>query len=391
MKILILSRQFPNNIEPIRGIFLKEEVLVLGQQCSIKVIAPVSWHPLMVFTRQGRRLLKISSKEIVSGIEVFHPRCIAVPLISRPINWLFYFLRVLFLLRNLKKIFNPQIFYIHFAYPDGVAGVLLAKLFKKPAIVVVRGSDINIMTKSLFTRFMIKYSLKNASQIMSVSNDLTEKVLRLGVKKEKIITIPRGVDFEKFSLLNKECCRKYLEVPLNKKIILYVGSLIKIKGVNTLVEAMKHLNEDYPDLVLVILGSGVLVKKLKKQVEINNLKHVIKFYGQILHKDMPQWLNACDLLCLPSHNEGTPTIILESLACGVPVVASNVGGIPEIIKNGKNGFIVNPKAPIELKKAILDCLQKEWDSEFLRRTVVDYNWDVVISQVVCEFEKMGGK
>jgi glycosyltransferase involved in cell wall biosynthesis len=364
VKVLIITNLFPNRKEPTRAQYNRQQFRELSGFCELKIVAPL---PFFKYSAQ-----EVPGIEIIEGIEVFHPRYLVIPKVLRSLYGFFFFFGIISIIKVIYKTFKFDAILGSWVYPDGFASALAAKILNKPLVIKVHGSDINIYTRYFFRRKMITYALRKASRVIVVTGDLKKRVAALGIPQEKIEVIPNGIDIGLFQPLDKIECRKKLKLPVEKKIILYTGNLEKVKGVDVLVSAMQNLNKN---ACLALVGDGKLKNSLKLKVKSLSLENRITFAGVRLHSEIPLWMNACDVFCLPSRNEGCPNVVLEALACGRPVVASMVGGVPEIINSDELGLLVEPKNPKALAEALANALEKTWDPNRIRQAMAKYSWD----------------
>lgn len=388
MKVLVFTSTYPNNIWPNHGVFVKERISYFARTCGcrVRVVAPVPFFPPI---KLGHRWLfsQVVRKEIIEGIEVHHPRYFMTPKVGMAVYGLMMFLSVLPLIKKIYGEFDFDVISAHTVYPDGFAGVLLGSLLGKPVIVSARGTDINLFPKFPIIRQLIKYTLMKADKVISVCQALKEEMTNLGIPENKISVIPNGVDLNKFYPVAKEEAREKLGLPRNNAIILSVGSLIPRKGFDMLIKALKILNEEYHQegIYMVIAGEGGMQRELENLVSTLNLGRSVLFAGPVPHKELYLWYSAADLFCLASSREGWPNVILESLACGTPVVATEVWGIPEIIRSEKIGFLTqrNERA---IAVDILNGLKKQWD----RKEIINYSrentWDKVAISILNVFK-----
>jgi len=265
---------------------------------------------------------------------------------------------------EISKFFKFDLILATWVYPDGFGSLIAAKLLKVPIVVSGHGSDINIYSKYFLRRRIIAYTLKNCQQVIAVSNALKEKMISIGTPEERIQVLLNGVDAGLFKPMDRDKCRAKLGLPHDKKIVLYVGNLEHVKGVDILAQAAL----DFPqNAILIMVGSGKLKPRLK-------LTNHMKLVGVRPHDEIPLWMNAADVFCLPSRNEGCPNVLLEALACGTPVIASRTGGIPEIIHSESLGILIFPGDSVALSCAVKEALSREWDRDMLRRSVSGYSW-----------------
>lgn len=387
MKVLVITQIFPNRMHPEQATYNRHEMRQLSKLCSLKVIAPIPWFPLVGRLGNDPKYSQIPKHDTIDGMEIFHPKFPVIPKIGRSLTGIFFFLSVLGLVIRIHRAFKFDVIFTTWAYPDSFASVLISKLFGKPVLTKVLGSDINQMTKNRVRRKMIIYALKQAGKVISVSNALKLKMLELGVPESKIMVILNGVDKNSFRSMDKIQIRRDLGLPIDQKIILFVGHLVQVKGLNFLLDAFHSIkNNGHPDnTLLVLVGDGILRKGLDKQAKELGLEEFVRFAGAKSHDEIPFWINTCDLLCLPSLNEGCPNVVLEAQACGKPVVASKVGGIPEII-NDNTGILVTPGDSANLANALVTVLEKKWESQALSDS--RHDWKNVAQRTMKELEAL---
>lgn len=252
------------------------------------------------------------------------------------------FIKFILEIRRVVKIYNVDIIHAFWALPSGfLAAICRGKI---PLVTTLEGSDIKIFGKKLLLKSLAKYTLRRSTKIVALSNDLKHESVTLGAKSDKIQVIPGGVDTDKFRQGDKAKLRAELGLP-EGPIVLFIGGLIELKGVDKLIRVSSSLSRDF-DLNLLIVGDGVEranLENLAKSMELEK----ITFTGWLPHNNVPSYTAASDILVLPSRSEGLPNCIQEAMMCGVPAVASNVGGIPDLIKSGENGYIFEKEAELE--------------------------------------------
>jgi glycosyltransferase involved in cell wall biosynthesis len=235
----------------------------------------------------------------------------------------------------------------------------LAKKWNVPLVISALGTiERKVAYEGTYTSSQIIEAMNFAEKVLSVSEDLKFHIVNLGIDEDKVIVVPNGVDTDKFKPMGKENARNLLNLPLDKNIILFVGALRSIKGVNYLIEAAKKFVDIDTELYMVGRDDG-LKKSLVKMAQELKIIDFIKFIGPVNHEDIPLWISASDLLVLPSLSEGRPNVILEALACEVPVVATDVGGIPELMVNGETGYLVPAKNSLDLSEKVKKLLEDE--------------------------------
>jgi len=280
--------------------------------------------------------------------------------------------------RLLKKI-NPDI--IHTQIIEfGKDIFLLDKLLRKPYVIWARGSDVNFLFINK-NSFMLKQTLKNADAVISLTDDMKKKIKKF--HDREIFVIPNGIDLNGFEGLSKVELRKKFGLNKTEKTILYVGTLRPIKGLTYLIEAVKNTDEKNKRLFLV--GYGEEREHLENLVKKLKIENIVTFVGKVPNKDVFEYMVASDVLVLPSLSEGFPNVILEAMASGLPIIATKVGGIPKIVNNEVNGFLVDPKNA----KQICEMLLLLFKDEKLREKISDnnkieakkYSWESVINDL----------
>jgi glycosyltransferase involved in cell wall biosynthesis len=296
-------------------------------------------------------------RETIDGLDVYHPRYFMIPKIGRVFYGLFFFLSLLNKIKKIYMEFHFDVMYVPWVYPDGVGSQYIARAIKKPIVVAALGSDINVYTKYFLRRKIIVNSLSRAEGVIAVSDALKDTMVRNGVPKDKITVVLNGVNTDLFKPMDKEQCRRTLDILPNEKVILFAGNLVPTKGVVDLLDTFFSLSSRIRDLRLVIVGDGPLKDVLIQKAKNMNVSELVRFAGTQPHDLMSVWMNACDVFCLPSHSEGCPNVVLEAMACGAHVVATKVGGIPELIDSELVGTLVPAGRPPALAAAIENIIK----------------------------------
>jgi len=260
----------------------------------------------------------------------------------------------------------------------------------------VLGSDVNDLPRRPALRWQILRGLRRASRVVSVSEALRDETARIGVPRERIVVAHNGVDGEIFRIRDRDEARAALGLSGKGPLIGYVGNLAAEKGADVLVEAMGALARRGRAADLAVIGAGALEPALRARVAALGIEGRVRFLGRRVHDEVPRWISASDVLCLPSRREGCPNVVLEALASGRPVVASAVGGVPELLRTD-NGILVPPERPDALADALCRALDRAWDAAALRGTVPSLSWDAVariyrrlVEEVVLESSPRNG-
>jgi N-acetyl-alpha-D-glucosaminyl L-malate synthase BshA len=266
------------------------------------------------------------------------------------IRYIRLFLRMFSEIHHIVKTYRVDLIHAHWAIPSAFLASLLR--LSVPLVTTIFGSDILVYGKKLIFKYPVKYALGKSAGIVAVSHDLKQAATQLGIKGTKICVVAEGINMERFRPLDKERARSELQLP-EGFVILFVGNLIKLKRVDKLIEVIGNISKDI-DCHLLIAGDGPEQRSLEKLVEKLGLSNVI-FAGRVGNDRIPLYLSASDVLALYSESEGLPQCVQEAMACGIPVVASKAGGIPEIVQHGINGYLVGDEVELEryLRKLML--------------------------------------
>jgi len=373
VKILILTNLFPLPWEPNRAAFNRQQFESLAQDCEVKVIVVVSF---IDFFRNFSK----TARHTRNGIDVEYLCYFYIPGFARFTYATTLFFTLLFKLRQIRK-FAPDCALLSWAYPDAVAGTALARLLNIPTVIKVHGSDINMHAQMKWRAGQILWSMQKAAAVMSVSRDLAEKIELLGVNREKVHVIYNGVNKAKFRPAPRAETRRALNLPQEREIIVFVGNLKPEKGCNDLLEAFSILAERRHSVDLYFIGSGSSAEFIQAKAASSGLGKRVHMVGSISHDKLPHWICCSNLIALPSHNEGVPNVLLESMACGIPVVATRVGGIPEVVSS-EAGILCQSQDITGLVNALNDCLDKDWNSQAILDSVDKFSWENNRSEVL---------
>ncbi|HOI57123.1 MULTISPECIES: glycosyltransferase family 4 protein [unclassified Methanoculleus] len=234
----------------------------------------------------------------------------------------------------------------------------------------------------LYNNLICDWLLSKSDINIAPSKSFVDVSENLKKYRDKIVIIPNGLNLQEFQIpQSKGECRDILNLPMEKKILLYMGSLHPHKGPNVLITAMAHVVKQHPNTLLLIGGKGIIEEDLKRLTEELNLQNNVKFLGFVTSKSKALYYKASDLFVLPSLTESFGIVNLEAMASGLPVVASSVGGVPDVVKDGINGLLTIPRDPDDLAEKI-SCL---CDSESLRDRLgktgeilsKEYSWETV--------------
>ena len=383
--IVIVSNLYPNNVETTKGLFIKQLADSLSNLCEITVVSPIPLHPLDLIRKPA-----IVDKEMIDGIVVLHPRYIVIPKMLRSLIGYFFSKGILNTIKSLKNKGKADIISAHWAYPDGYGASLVAKKLNIPFSVHALGCDINDYTKYKIRRKLIASALNNSNINIVKSQALKDKITSLGVDSDKTLVIHNGVDQKKFKRTDVSIARKSVQSYSNKvkfdddiKYCLFIGNFQIEKGLNYLLDAFDRIKSE--KIHLIVIGAGPLQQSIEEQINQLNLNAHVTLVGRVEHQQIPNYMSASDLLCLPSLREGCPNVVLESLSCGTPVVASNVGAVPDIISKKEFGVIVPACDPVALAQGLTKGLKLK---ENILPEFEWYSWQENAERVNDELQKL---
>jgi len=389
MKLLTVSTLFPNSQSLHHGIFVQTRLRYLLQtgQVQSKVIAPVPWFPLRhaCFGEYGA-FARVPKRENRFGIDIVHPRYLTIPKIGMTIapSLLAASLKPA-IARIMDEGYDFDAIDAHYFYPDGVAAILAGKYFNKPVVITARGTDINLIPQHALPRKMILWAASQAKAIITVCQALKDEMIKLGVDGSRITTLRNGVDLEVFCPGDRAMLRKALQI--EGFTLLSVGHLIERKGHDIAIKSLVEL----PGVKLLIAGDGPERKKLEALVHELKLEARVAFLGGLSQTELVRRYQAVDALVLCSSREGWANVLLESMACATPVIASNVWGTPEVVACAEAGVLMPSRTPQGLAQAVR-CLQNAYPShEATRRYAEHFSWDDTTQGQICLFEQVIGR
>lgn len=349
IRLLVFTSLYPNAAQPRHGRFVEERLrhLVDSGRISATVVAPVPWFPFRSAIFGAYAVFAaVPEREERHGITILHPRYPVIPKLGMSIAPFLMHRALLPTLRKLKSE-GPGFDLIdaHYFYPDGVAAARLGAAIGKPVVISVRGTDVTWIPRYRRPRRQIQWAAKAAAALVAVSQALKDSLVALGVSPGKITVLRNGVDLERFGPRDRSALRARLD--LHGPVWLTVGNLVELKGVNIAIEALAQV----ADATLLIAGEGPQEHELRRLVERLGLGSRVRFLGAILHAQLCDYYNVADALIHASSREGMPNVVLEAMACGTPVVATPVGGIPELITSPEAGELMRERRPEALVQA----------------------------------------
>jgi teichuronic acid biosynthesis glycosyltransferase TuaC len=345
MKILLITTTYPTPALPRQGAFNRTLVESLRARHEVRVIAPVPWTKSISFS--------IRNNEFGTLYPVyFYP-----PKLLREQYHYFYWLSIRSALNRLGKEFTPDAVLGYWLHPDGAAAVRAAKRYRVPSIVMSGGSDLRLLPRQRGRRMSVARVLENADRLIVFSQDLAAQAQLLGMSPQKIDVVYRGVDRNCFSVQDRGVAREACGLPNEALVFFWAGRFEAVKNPKLLLNACQVWKRKWGNRLRVVMaGDGPLRHQLHQLRQQLRLDENVVFTGNLTQGKLAEYYNAADLTVLTSHSEGIPNVLLESIACGTPFVATKVGGVAEIATPGVD-HLVSPDDEDALAAAVIEQVQ----------------------------------
>lgn len=388
IRTLLFSTLYPNCVRQSHGIFVETRLrhLLSSGKVETRVVAPVPWFPFRhaMFGEYARHAA-VPAHEERNGISVDHPRYLLLPKISMnsaPASLAATGLKAA--RRLMAEGYDFDLIDAHYFYPDGVAAVMIGKVLNKPVVITARGTDINLIPQYPKPRQMILEAARDCAAMISVSAALKERLVALGVDSRKVSVLRNGVDLTLFHPADRSSARASLGVA--RFALASVGNLIETKGHDLVIGALAEL----PDVQLFIAGGGPEESSLKKLAMKLGVLDRVTFLGICPQEELRVLYSAVDCLVLASVREGWPNVLLEAMACGTPVVASDVGGVPEIVAAAEAGALMDERSADGIVRAVARLRQALPNRETTRAYAEQFSWSSTTEGQLALFNKLLG-
>jgi len=392
-RLVVLSTLFPHAGAPGSGLFIRERMFRVGKQLPLVVVSPQPWFPLQGLIRKWRPHFRAAAPkhEVQQGIDVYYPRFFSVPGMFKSRDGFFMALGALPMLLRLRRRFGLDLIDAHFAFPDGYAATLLGKWLRMPVTITLRGTEPRL-ARDPRRRRLIASALKRARAVFAVSRSLRELAIELGTPEAKTRVMPNGVDTDKFTPVPKDQARKQLNLPTKVPVLISVGALVERKGFHRVLEILPALRGRFPHLHYLIVGGpspeGDWSARLHEQAQALGVGDAVRFVGALPPDELKVPLSAADVFVLSTRNEGWANVFLEAMACGLPVVTTDVGGNREVVSRSELGMIVPFADPDSLQAALAEALTKSWDRPAIRTHAEHSGWDGRVAALVEQFRSL---
>ena len=377
VRTLLFSTLYPSAARPLHGIFVETRLRELLKTGAVetRVVAPVPWFP-STDPRLGEyaRMALTPASEQRHGIEVLHPRYLLLPKVGMTTAPLLLAAAALPTLRRLiAEGFDFDLIDAHYYYPDGVAAAILARRLGKPLTITARGTDLNLIPQHTLPRWMMRWAAGQAQASIGVCAALTDVLRGWGVPENRLHVMRNGVDLQRFKPQPMAAARAQIGLG-GAPLLLSVGHLIERKGHDLAIGAMPALLKDHPGARLVIVGAGPERGRLEALAASLGVAARVSLVGAVPNEAMAAWYSAADALILASSREGWANVLLESMACGTPVVATRIWGTPEVVADPAVGLLVESRDSPALAAALLQLLAAPRDRAQVRRYAEGFGW-----------------
>lgn len=393
IRLLTFSTLYPSSVRPGHGIFVETRLreLLLTGEVEVKVVSPVPWF----FSKNPRfgdyaLMARTPQRECYNSIDVQHPRYILPPKVGMNVAPLLMALGAVKAIRRLlDEGYDFDLIDAHYYYPDGVAAALLAKWFHKPFVVTARGTDLNLIPQYHLPRRMIHWAAKNAQASIGVCGALVDVLRDWGLPSDSLHVMRNGVDLVRFRPLPQAGVRQELGLS-GGPLLLSVGYLIKRKGHDLAIDALAKLLPMFPEARLIVIGEGEERQSLERQVRALGIEPHVLFTGALPNIELAKWYSAADALILASSREGWANVLLESMACGTPVVATRIWGTPEVVSNDVAGRLVDQRDSTHIAAGIELLLRSYPERALVRSYAEGFSWRATSEAQLTLFKRIAG-
>lgn len=376
MRIALVTPMLPVPHDQTRGRYIYETARALSKLAQVRVFFQSLRYPAVPGLKPRSYLYgDVDAGYTLPGIDVEAFEYPGLPVVSRVLNGVVGS-RVL---RPRVRAFRPDLVLAYWVYPDGYAALSVAKGLGVPCAIGALGSDIHV--RSGLNSLLTRYTIGRVDALLTVSEAMRQTAIRaFGAQPQRVHTVVNGFNTSIFGPGDQAQARLELGVGQTDRVVVYVGRFVEAKGLRELVEAARRLAAVDPRFTLVLIGDGVMKDQLHQLIDAVGLTHRVRIPGGLAPPQVARWICASDVLTLPSWSEGYPNVVVEALACGRPVVATDVGGTREIV-TADNGILINPKDANALGDALLSALDRTWDHDAIA-AAMKRSWDDVARETL---------
>lgn len=393
-RIVVFSSLFPSSVQPNAGLFVRERLFRVGARLPISVVAPTPWFPLQKVLRRWKPHFRpgAPAHEVQRGVDVWYPRFFSLPGVAKQFDGIAMALCAYPRLKRLQREGRLDLIDAHFGYPDGYAAVKLGAWLGVPVTITLRGTEVRHAQDPALAP-LLRTALEGAAKVFAVSESLKRVAVDLGISPSKIEVVGNGVDADKFRPLDRKKARDELAIDDDAPVLISVGALVERKGFHRVIELLPELRKRWPKLLYLAVGGssteGNNRAELEALVERLDLKSAVRFMGALPPDQLSTPLSAADVFVLSTSNEGWANVFLEAMACGLPVVTTDVGGNREVVNDDELGIIVPFGDRAALSGALQEALTTEWSRERIRQYAESNSWDERVGRLCANFAALG--
>ena len=384
VRVLSLSSEYPNPGEPLKGLFVRARLQALAALVDLTVVSPLA---ALDYANPHNRILgsfRTPKRRRDLNIQVLHIRWLYPPM-GGWVNAFLLFAQLLWPVARLWRRPGFDIIDAHFAHPEGIAAALLSRALATPFMITLRGSELRYRRQK-WKRYWMGWAIRRADRVIAVSQGLRDLAVDLGADPAVVKVIPNGIHADVFHPRDRAACRRKHGISGVDRVILCAGDLAQLKGHHRAIQALKILADEGRSAQLLIAGgtgrSGRYAADLREQVAAGGLGDRVRFLGEVAQEHLAELMCAVDIFCLASSSEGWPNVVNEALACGTPVVATDVGAVRQMIRSDRYGLIVPVDDPVALAGAWTSALTRDWSHEAIAAWGMARSWQHVAAEVL---------
>jgi glycosyltransferase involved in cell wall biosynthesis len=381
LRIAVVTPELPSREYPNRGRSVYQTLSHLCDHAEVQAFCPLPRYPAFIHPRFDYRETDLSYS--LPGLSTRYFEYPAIPLVTRPVNG---FTCAHYLEPHIRT-FHADVILNFLLYPAGFAALSVGRKLRIPVVLGSIGSDLTAIPDAV-SRWLTRKALHGASSVIAKSKDLRARAVGMGADPSTIHVVENGCDENIFFMRSRETARHELNIPRAVELILFVGRMHHRKGVGELLDAVTALSPKRPNLRLVYIGDGPELKTMQEKVHARGLAHCVEFAGACASGEVARWLAAANLLALPSYSEGCPNAVIEALSCGRPVVATAVGGVPDLV-NRACGILIPVGEVDALKDALDTALNTVWNEAAIAE-VYRRSWKQVAQETLAICEGLRG-
>ncbi len=389
MRVLVIASLYPHAHNETLGLSTHRRTVELAKRCSVRVLALTGSADL-------------PERETWGGVEVVRPRWRRVPKLGVFLDGYRYAARAARALEGLRAEGDFDLIDAHWLYPDAFAAVRLGRRLGKPVVVTGRGSDVDEFLFRWPVRRFARAALRGAAQLVALTRQHRQRMIEAGAEAKRIAVIPNGVDTTMFCPGDRGEARRALGLPPDGLVLLSAGSIVEDKGYHHLIAGLAQAGSlchqgssgggtgilPVTSARLYIAGPGGYRDALEHLARECGVADRVAFLGRVAQSQMPLWYRAADFFCFASYHEGCPNAILEALACGTPVVATDVGGIPDLVEEGRSGILFKSRSDEAFAAALRSALARPWDRAAIAALGAQRSWAHVAAEYLALFDRL---